>query len=179
MLAAIPEIIGLLADIAPTLAKAFKSDNLRPTAQTVLATVLGTSPSNLDSMSNALKNISSIPDQLAAIKKADYDFYNEYYIQLNQALTSAITDEASARNMQNVAVNRVRIELIRWVGMFTIIVFLGDGFLFFKNSIQGDEGYMIGSINAGIIGIWMMIIGFYFGTGVDKVMNYFKGPSTP
>lgn len=171
-------IIKGLASIAPMIATVLGGP-FAAAAVTALEGVFGLSNATPDQLNASVASMT--PDQHIALVKANNDlqvametaYTNQMAIKQN-VIQSSMDDEASARNMQNDSVNKVRIELIRWLGLFTLVVFAGSGFLYFRGTIQGDEGYMIGSINAGILGMWMMVLGFYFGTGVDKVMQYMK-----
>lgn len=120
-------------------------------------------------------------DQLLALKQEDNNFKLEMArIDSQNMQTQAnvvkdtFDDVANARAMASEAANKVRLELVRWLGVITAILMVGEMFLFFSQSVQSDESYAIGYLNAGIIGMWMLVLGFYFGTGVDKVMQYFK-----
>lgn len=164
-------IKSILGKVAPTIATALGGP-LAGAAITALTGALGlNSNASVDEIKNAI-NLSG--DQLVAIKRADNELKQALTQVYVQTVAIAVDDNKSARAMQNDFVNKLRLEAIRWLGIITVIVFVGCFYLYYRQDVSGNEGVLIGALVSGVIALWGIVFGFLFGTGIDKIMNYFN-----
>lgn len=173
MLAAIPAIISLISGIAPTISKALSIPSLQDKAISSLGNALGLQQATVDSINSVVGAMT--PNQIDDVKQADYGFYLKNNDQILQVQKQSNEEMADNRAMQNPEVNGMRKEYMRATFLLLSLTIIGSFWLYYKDTISVEEGTLIGILVGGLIAKWGTIGDFLNGTGIDKVLGYFKG----
>lgn len=150
-------VLDVVGSVAPTIATALGGP-LAGTAVSALADVFGLTSDDKDGLVKAIKN--ATPDQLLALKQADYAYQvkmTELGIDLERI---AAGDRDSARKMQIETGSIVPglMALIIVIGFFTAQYFVFTQPLPEKSEIMVSR--VLGTLDAGL----MIILAYYFGS---------------
>lgn len=165
------KIKELLLGVAPTLSTALGGPGAGLATKTIVNALGFSSDISSDELLSSLQSMTQ--EQQLALKQADYQFRIDQMQQKNISMQQSYANESNARAMQNDWVNKARIELIRMFFILSVLIYGATFVLYARQDVGGNEGYVLGSINAFISAAWLLIIGFYFGDAAGKVKQWF------